>query len=708
MASKGSFFTTACEGRSLTFSWSLQSQSIENNTSTISWTLYGSGSYSGYVMGGPFTVIINGSQVYYSSSRIQVWAGNTQTTTVASGTATISHNSDGTKSFSASVSAAIYSYSVNCSGTGSWDLTTIPRASAITSASNVTLGNKCGITFTPASTTFKYNITFSLGNWSVSTGMFTPGVTSSYTYNYYTIPNTSDVLKNIPSSTTANMTATLTTYDSSDTQIGSSNVKTFVVTVPSSVKPTISASNITFGSSYLVQNKSTLAISVSGCSAGIGSGIKSYTFSGPGITTTTTSPSATTGTVSDTGTLTYTVTVTDNRGRSASATKSITCYAYSAPKITLNAYRVGSSGSTTANSNGAYVRCAYTLSYPSVNGNNKPTIKIYYKKSSVSSWSSVSASINSTASGTGGVVSATGNHWLSSIATDSTYTVYAMITDSYGSSISSSRITIFGAERILNIRPEGKGIAFGKKAGTNNLLDSKWAISSDDPAGTMNNLSYRGANLISSTTNDTTANWVSQGNLATTYYNTSGQLNGQPGAYGFVVNVTNDAQQVHQLWMTQKQGNICHRGGNVNDGLGDWRTMLDSFNYTNYVSSKPVELTTFSSAIYDNGTMGTITLNQTAANFNYLEIFYCDNTNNGYKSTRVYKPNGKTVELSCVEASSTSGIVYIRATEWLISGTALIFQEGKYAQLKNTEAATIINLTSNENFMKILKVVGYK
>ena len=79
--------TNEVEGRSLTLSWTLSSQSVEKNTSTISWTLKGSGSASGYVMSGAFKAVINGVTVYTSEPRIEL----RNTTTVASGTATIAH-----------------------------------------------------------------------------------------------------------------------------------------------------------------------------------------------------------------------------------------------------------------------------------------------------------------------------------------------------------------------------------------------------------------------------------------------------------------------------------------------------------------------------------------------------------------------------------------------------------------------------------------
>ena len=148
MALSGSFTTTAYSNRSLTFSWSA-TQSISGNYSTISWSLKGSGSQSQYFKAAPFTVVIDGEQVYHSETRIQLYNG----TTVASGTKTIYHNANGSRSFSASVSAAIYTYAVNCSGSGSWDLTSIPRAATLSSATNFTDESNPSITYSnPAGT----------------------------------------------------------------------------------------------------------------------------------------------------------------------------------------------------------------------------------------------------------------------------------------------------------------------------------------------------------------------------------------------------------------------------------------------------------------------------------------------------------------------------------------------------------------------------
>lgn len=128
----GSFNTTAYSGRYLTLSWTA-TQNIEKNESTISWTLKGAGGDSGYIKAGMFSVAINGYVVYeLTNARINLYKG----TVVASGTKTIAHNTDGTKSFSMSAEGAIHSLAVNCRGSGSWELKDIPRAATITSADN--------------------------------------------------------------------------------------------------------------------------------------------------------------------------------------------------------------------------------------------------------------------------------------------------------------------------------------------------------------------------------------------------------------------------------------------------------------------------------------------------------------------------------------------------------------------------------------------
>ena len=129
MALSGSVSTNSYEGRYLTLSWTA-SQSIPNNQSTISWTLTANGGSSSYYYTGPITVTIDGRTVYSlsSSNRYAMYTG-----TVASGSTVLTHKTDGTKSFAVSVSAAIYSTSVNCTGSQTFTLNPISGSSVIQS-----------------------------------------------------------------------------------------------------------------------------------------------------------------------------------------------------------------------------------------------------------------------------------------------------------------------------------------------------------------------------------------------------------------------------------------------------------------------------------------------------------------------------------------------------------------------------------------------
>lgn len=720
MALSGTF-SNAYKGYTYQISWSA-TQNVSGNYSTITCThkLICASSYSLYINSRSNTCVINGASKSFTSAAISTGGGIT--ITLGTTTHTVNHNSDGTGKFSITgtfnMQATIVSTYVGSIVTsGNATLNTIARSSSITSVGNVTLGKACNVKWTPASSGFKYKIKFTLGGWSYTTGYISPNTTSAYTYTGYTIPNTSALLDDIPNSTTEKMTATLYTYNSSNTQIGSASSKTFTVTVPSSVVPSVGTITLNpadiNSQNILVQGKNKLTISVSGCSEGTGSSIKSYTFSGPGISSTTTNTSVTSsGTISNTGTLTYTVKVTDNRDRTTSKTATITCHAWSAPTIVFDAYRVSSNTSTAEDENGTFIRCTYTVKYSYVNGtNSRKSFSISGGSGSdnitYNSWTKTQTT------GVNGIVTETGSAIIKNCPTTNTYNIYATVDDNYSGNSTSNKVTVFSAERILNIRKNGSGIAFGKIAGSDNVLDSKWQIRTDDAPNTMKNLTYRGANIISSTTNDTTANWVSQGNLATTYYNASGQINGQPGTYGFVVNFTNYAQQVHQLWMTQANGSLYHRGGNSN-GFNDWRTVLDSTNYTSYVVAKPTSLYSSSS-----GTNGAITLSQSAADFTYLEIFYTDNNTRQPQSVKLYSPNGKYVSLSCIEPS-TSGSesrVYIRVSGWTISGTSMTVgrsdlsgaNRGVYGQLYPNANGTNsdVKVTQN-NYIKIFRILGYK
>lgn len=138
MATSGSLTTTAYSSRSLTFSWSEKSQSVADNTTTISWSIKGSGSASGYYKCQNITLKLDGKAVFQhkkdSDGQINLYNG----TSVASGTYTFTHGSDGKKQFTAYLEAGIYEWAPNCSGTKTFTLDDIPRQATVSSAQNFT------------------------------------------------------------------------------------------------------------------------------------------------------------------------------------------------------------------------------------------------------------------------------------------------------------------------------------------------------------------------------------------------------------------------------------------------------------------------------------------------------------------------------------------------------------------------------------------
>ena len=137
----------------------------------------------------------------------------------------IAHGSDGAKSISVSGSVSGPSETSyagkTSSGSTTFTLDSIPRASTLTSAGNVTLGNACNVTWTPKAASFRYKLTFSMGNWSYTTGAIHPNTTGTYTYTGYAI--SLEAARQIPNAITGTMTVTLYTYSdsSASVQVGS-------------------------------------------------------------------------------------------------------------------------------------------------------------------------------------------------------------------------------------------------------------------------------------------------------------------------------------------------------------------------------------------------------------------------------------------------------------------------------------------------------
>lgn len=328
--------TTNNTGIASKIEWS-STPDVYANKSLVTATLYYKrlNNYTTYGTG-RFTIRVGTSSVV-DTNYIEIKYGEwTEAVTIK---VKVTHTSDGTMSVKISGEGGISGTtlsSTDCSDTVTLD--TIQRASTISSASNITLGNTCKIKWYPKSDSFRYKLKFLLGDWSHTTGVIYPNQTTLYTYDGYTIPLT--VANQITDATNDTMTVTLYTYSDSGatTQVGLSDTETFTVTVPnnSSTKPTVTLALEPVStladdfSSLYIQGKCKVKAKTFSGSGKYGATIKSYSLTVLGKSYSSPYESDYLETA---GTITVTAKVTDSRGYSTEVEKEITVIPYNNPQI---------------------------------------------------------------------------------------------------------------------------------------------------------------------------------------------------------------------------------------------------------------------------------------------------------------------------------------------------------------------------------------
>lgn len=202
------------------------------------------------------------------------------------------------------------------------------------------------------------------------------------------------------------------------------------------------------------------------------------------------------------------------------------------------------------------------------------SVKMEWKLASETSYPSGNSETVDDASGTNGVVNTKiGNGTLSA---DNTYTFKVTVMDSIDSSDEIRSMS--SMEFTLDLLAGGKGAAFGKAAETENLLDVDWNLKVNgdilftDASGTRQNLLSLGLNPITSTTNDTPANWVKLG-TGVGYYNKASQLINQPTT-NFFIDSKVYGNTVHQIaYLRGNTPKMWLRSGNASGWSCNWIPM---------------------------------------------------------------------------------------------------------------------------------------
>ena len=431
---------------------------INNNTSVVNVTAYldklsGSGYYSSD--GKPWNIKIDGSTVASGNKTYDF--RNYKTLTLGSGSKTITHNSDGSKSVAVSAYFSSSPYLGSATVSATFKLTTIARASSISSITGGSeLNQQVTVNISRKSTSFTHKVEYSYAGSPYNTA-------STNAPDSYSFTPPISLASYVPNSTSGTLTVRVTTYNGS-TQIGSAATATKTLNVPASVVPTMSTPSVTRIDNGVpsdwgvyVQSFSKATVSMTGVAGAYGSTIRSYSITGGGLNTNTSS--ATTGVLNTSGTITFTCTVIDSRGRSVSKPASINVVAYSPPSLSLVAERSDPSGTPNASA-GTCAKVTATFSFASVSGKNSITSK---------SCSCNGQTNTSFASGTPFVLNA-------NLSIGSSYIVSATITDALGRSVGPITVSISSAKRIMNIKANKNGMGIGKFAEEDNVLDIAWDV----------------------------------------------------------------------------------------------------------------------------------------------------------------------------------------------------------------------------------------
>lgn len=344
-----------------------ESQSIANNTSTLSWTLQavkGSAGYPRSSMGrGSSNAYVNG-WVYSASGMNYNFPSGPHTWVIASGSTVVPHNADGTKTIWCEAMYNAGGEEIgNASCSGNMTLTTIPRATQPTvSPASGDTGSSFTIGHAPATSSFYHDISYSINGGTsftpIETNIVGTDTSTTWTPPHSLLPN---------DSTKTAIIRCVTRASSGGTVIGTKDVNVNL-TVPSSVKPVVSTvafeeaqlsspNMVTLmgGAGRHVRRWSKLKPTVTSSGAG-GSSVVSSSVTLAGQTT----PSGTAFAepVNVSGTPSFSATAVDTRGRSSDVyynTVTVKAYDYPSlptPQITRTSDAAGLNPSPT----GTYLR----------------------------------------------------------------------------------------------------------------------------------------------------------------------------------------------------------------------------------------------------------------------------------------------------------------------------------------------------------------
>ncbi|EUC78949.1 DUF859 family phage minor structural protein [Streptococcus sp. SR1] len=382
------------------------STDISANTSTINWQLTVSRYtyYHTFNKQGDSTLslTLDGQNVHSSNPVWEVWDGEV---TLASGSSTISHNSDGRKTLPFSCT---FNPNNGLHGTitvsGNLGLTAIPRSSSVSVSAGI-IGSSVTININRQSSSFRHTVRYA---WAGKSGTIATNVDTSTTW---TIPL--DFANDIPTSASGTGTIYVDTYSGS-TKTGTQST-TLTASVPANVKPTFSgislsdlngaAQNLIPKADTFIQVISNIKVAFNGAVGSYGSSITGYYAEIIGKNQSTSSNGGSLGIMNYHGTIKIRASVSDSRGRWSDAREvSVIVLEYFAPALSFSIARTGSTSSTLTATRNARIAPL------TVSGSQKNSMTLTFKVArlgttnfqvdtgpATGSWTSISNLVNSQA-----------------------------------------------------------------------------------------------------------------------------------------------------------------------------------------------------------------------------------------------------------------------------------------------------------------------
>ena len=362
----------------------------------------------------------------------------------------------------------------------------------------------------------------------------------------------------------------------------------------------------------------------------------------------------------------------DSRGNSTKLRKTATIKNYSNIKIkSLSATRKNNIGTiTTLKFEGEF----WNASFGSVT-NVITSCKYKYKTTASSTWIDGKTTLTYTVSGNKvtGSLNIQGDAGTDGFSVANSFNIQLILADK----LSSATYNIILASGNPAIAVYKNNVAIGQQYDTNE--ESKLQVNGNTSVAGYGKYT----NGIYSRNSGEVGTPVGNGKLVIKRANNSEAPNN-----GVVLEFGNTQTYAGQLYIGDNATQGIYYNGWSDGKRGTWKRLADV----------PVTLYNNSS-----GTTGTVTLSETAANFNYLEIFYCDNHNNQIQSKTLPSPNGKQISLDNLEPGDIPE-TYQRISSYTISGTNITRKNSVYFVIGSKGAISI----NNNAYNKIIKVLGYK